>query len=204
MDDESLALRSSIRVPHYDFDETVERYSAYDDPGSWLVDEVCNFLFAELPEAEVDERLARFDGVMANERERLIDGAPADDDVVLCILETDTELITMSECPSAALLLELCNASADIGDQVSLTLVYGDGSRTVTAMMWPFPMGAAVEATTPIRAEDADADAGDSFYDQDAETDVRGRADFDVVRPLAHIFLAVLAGAVGGLFARRR
>lgn len=165
-------------------EEVLDAFRKADSPASWLVEEVCNYLFTDIPESELTDRIARFDEVMTEERRRMLDSIATMDDVVLFSVfierEDVDEFLSFKSCPSAAFLLETCAQIAESGDLVRLELVYGDGSRAEYSLKWPFPMYVAVEVTTPA-LRDAEPGFQDFFTIVDSSEAPQDGLERDVV-----------------------
>lgn len=153
--DEQQFTQPGSEDPTPTYDAVLAEYLDAESPEDWLVDEVCGYLFQDVPPTELEDRLDHFDAVMHAERsEMFADEGPGEDDVVLFTVTVDhgadEEYVSFPGCPSAALLLEACVHIAAPGECVRLDVVYGDGTHTRSQLRWPFPMQVAVAVTTPV------------------------------------------------------
>lgn len=137
-----------------------KEYQEASSPETWLVNEVCRYLFPDLEDSEeLEERLNAFDEVLSKERVRVYGGIPDPDEVVLFVISVQKaeqpldplsdSFISTTQSPSAALLLETCSNVAEAGEQIVIEIIYGDGTKSTEKEMWPFSMKRALELTAP-------------------------------------------------------
>ena len=163
--------------PQRNYDDVLAEYLEAESPEDWLVWEVCNYLFEDVPHEELDDRIERFDAVMEAERNSLLEEIPSRDDVVLYTVAVDhgdeEEYVSFRGCPSAALLLEACVGMAEPGEGIEVVMVFGDGTQARQTLAWPFPMEVAVAVTSPMPSDTDEAlerlDGGDAPSSTDTE-----------------------------------